>query len=136
VIDRPTPAGPDPVTTAPTASRGSALEPSIARLLTLGTYSSIALLAIGLVLLLASGLGPRSAEPGFDLGRIPADLFAFAPAGFVWLGLVVVIATPSARVAAALIGYLRRGERDMATVAALVLVVIATTVIVARAVEA
>ena len=133
MIDRPNPAGPDPVTTARPGS--AALEASVGRLLTVGTYCSIALLAIGVVLLLASGLGPRSPEAGFDLGRIPGDVAAFAPAGFVWLGLLVVIATPSARVAAALVGYLRRGERDMATVAVLVLLVIATTVVVARAVE-
>ena len=133
MIDRPNLAGPDPG--APARQPGSALEPSIARLLTIGTYLSIALLAVGLVLLLTAGLGPRSPEPAFDPGRIPADLASLAPTGFIWLGLVVVIATPSARVLAALVGYLRRGERDMAVVAALVLDVIATSVIVARAVE-
>jgi len=134
VIDRPKPAGADP---AATAARGdaSALEPAIARLLTLGTYASIALLAIGAVLLLGSGLGPRSAEPPLDLARIPADIVALAPTGFIWLGLIVVVATPSARALAALVGYLRRGERDMALVALLVLLVIVASVVVGRVVE-
>jgi uncharacterized membrane protein len=127
VIDRPGTAGPDPA--------ASALEPAIARLLTLGTYLAIALLAIGLALLLAAGLGPRSDDGGFDLGRIPSDLAALRPAGFIWLGLIAVVATPSARVAAALIGYARRAERDMAVVAGLILLVIAASVALARIVE-
>jgi uncharacterized membrane protein len=120
-------AGPDRAETA--------LEPSIARLLTLGTYVAITLLAIGVVLLLASGLGPRSEDGGLDVTRIPADLLALHPAGFIWLGLIAVVATPSARVATALVGYLRRGERDMVVVSLLILVVIAASVAIARVVE-
>ncbi len=134
MIDRPDPAGQDPAATA----RGAAsrdLEPTIARLLTIGTYAAIALLGVGVVLLLGSGLGPRSSDGGLDIGRIPADLLALRPAGFIWLGLIAVIATPSARVAAALVGYVRRGERDMALVASLILVVIALSVTIARVVE-
>lgn len=127
MIGRPVTAGPDPATTA--------LEPAIARLLTVGTYLAIALLTVGVVLLLASGASPRSADGGLDVGRIPADIAALRPAGFIWLGLLVVIATPSARVATALLGYVRRGERDMAIVGTLILVVIATSVTLARIVE-
>ncbi|HYX11030.1 MAG TPA: DUF1634 domain-containing protein, partial [Candidatus Acidoferrum sp.] len=57
------------------------------------------------------------------------------PAGFLWLGLIAVVATPTARVAASLIGYARRGERAMAVVAVLILIVIAMSVVVARAIE-
>ena len=134
MIDRPAMAGPDPA--EPLPGDDSDLERSIARLLTVGTYASIALLAVGLVLLLASGLGPRSADPGFDLGRIPADLLALHPAGFIVLGLLVVVATPAARVAASFIGYVRRGEREMALIAALILVVIGASLAVGLALEA
>ncbi|HET7031072.1 MAG TPA: DUF1634 domain-containing protein [Candidatus Limnocylindrales bacterium] len=127
MIGRPVTAGEDPAATA--------LEPAIARLLTVGTYLAIALLTVGVVLLLASGASPRSADGGLDVGRIPADIAALRPAGFIWLGLLVVIATPSARVATALLGYVRRGERDMAIVGTLILVVIATSVTLARIVE-
>ncbi len=126
MIDRPDPVGQDPAATD--------LEPAIARLLTIGTYLAIALLGVGVVLLLGSGLGPRSPDGGLDVFRIPADLAALQPAGFIWLGLIAVVATPSARVAAALVGYVRRGERDMAVVASLILVVIALSVTIARVV--
>jgi uncharacterized membrane protein len=53
----------------------------------------------------------------------------------IWLGLALVIATPSARVAAALLGYARRGERGMSVVAVLILVVIAASVVIARLTE-
>ena len=127
MIGRPVTAGPDPAATA--------LEPAIARLLTIGTYLAMALLTVGVVLLLESGASPRSADGGLDVTRIPADIAALRPAGFIWLGLLVVIATPSARVATALLGYVRRGERDMAIVGTLILVVIATSVTLARIVE-
>jgi uncharacterized membrane protein len=111
------------------------LERSIARLLTIGTYASIALLVLGVVLMLASGIGPRSGGPAFDPSSIVPDVLALRPAGFLWLGLVAVVATPAARVVASLIGYLRRGERAMAVVAALILVVIGLSVALARGLE-
>ena len=93
------------------AARGPDLERSIARLLTIGTYASIGLLAVGVILMLANGIGPRSGGPGFDATRLVPDLVALRPAGFLWLGLIAAVATPEARVVASLIGYARRGER-------------------------
>ena len=112
------------------------LERSIARLLTLGTYSSIALLVIGVVLMAGDGIGPLSGGPAFDPATIVPDLFAVRPDGFLWLGLIVVVATPVARVIASLVGYIRRGERGMAIVACLILVVIGLSVALARGLEA
>jgi uncharacterized membrane protein len=117
------------------AGADAGLERAIGRVLSIGTYISIALLAIGFALLIASGGQPRTADPGFDPSRLLGDLVAGRPTGFVWLGLVVVVATPSLRVVASLIGYLRRDEREMAIVAALILAVIATSVVVARVLE-
>jgi uncharacterized membrane protein len=117
------------------ATSEAALERSIGRLLTLGTYASIALLALGFVLLLATGLGPRSSAPRFDPTRLLADIAALRPEGPIWLGLAIVVATPSARVVAALVAYQRRRDRAMAAIAALILVVIAASVVVARVTE-
>jgi uncharacterized membrane protein len=101
------------------------LESSIARLLTIGTYASIALVAVGALLMLAGGISPLAPGPGFDPGRIGADLAALRPAGFLWLGILGLIATPAARVTAALVGYARTGERAMVVVSVVILVVIA-----------
>jgi uncharacterized membrane protein len=111
------------------------LEQSIARLLGVGTYASIGLLTVGVILMAINGIAPLSGGPAFDLGRLAPDLFSFRPAGFIWLGLLAVIATPTARVAASLIGYARRGERSMVLIAALILVVIAASVALAQVLE-
>jgi uncharacterized membrane protein len=108
----------------------------IARLLTIGTYVSIGLLVVGVALMVATGTSPLAEDQPFDPRRILSDILALRPAGFLWLGLVVVIATPSARVTASLIGYLRRGDRVMAVVSVLILCVIALSVALAVGTEA
>jgi uncharacterized membrane protein len=123
------------VTGDPADGSGVRLERSIARLLTVGTWLSIALLAVGFVLMLAQGVSPLDPAPAFDLRSIPAHIAALDPLGFLWLGLIVVVATPSARVAAALLGYSRAGDRRMALVAVAVLVVIGLSVALASTVE-
>ena len=108
------------------------LDRSVARLLTGGTYASIALLAIGVVAMLAAGIGPLSGGPAFDPGQLVGDIVALRPTGFIWLGLLVVIATPSARVIASLVGYARRGEQAMVAISALILLVIAISLALGR----
>jgi len=106
------------------------LEHTIARLLTWGTYLGVALLAIGVLGMLAVGISPlEPAWPPFDLGAIPGELLALRPIGFLWAGLLVVIATPPARVAAALFGYARSGQHTMAAISAAILVVIGAAVV-------
>jgi uncharacterized membrane protein len=108
------------------------LERSIARLLTGGTYLAIALLTFGFLLMLVNGISPLTPAPPFDARQIPADILALRPTGFLWLGLIVVVATPASRVVASLIGYQRTGERRMALIAAAILVVIAISVVIAN----
>jgi uncharacterized membrane protein len=123
------------VTGDPSDGSGVRLERSIARLLTVGTWVSIALLAVGFALMVMHGISPLDPAPAFDLRSIPIQIAALDPLGFLWLGLVVVIATPSARVAVALLGYARAGDRRMALVAVAVLVVIGLSVALASTVE-
>jgi uncharacterized membrane protein len=105
------------------------LEAGIARLLTVGTLVSVVLLAIGGILALASGATPLQPPPVFDLSHILADITGLRPTGFIWLGLLGTLATPAGRVIAALIGFARGGERRMAVVAILILIVIAAGVV-------
>lgn len=113
----------------------ASLERTIARLLTVGTYVSIGLLTIGLGLMLASGIDPLAGGPALDPARLVPDVLALQPAGFLWLGLLVVVATPAARVGASLVGYARAGERPMVVVAGLILTVIAVSVALAKGLE-
>lgn len=119
-----------------TAGRGPAapadLDRPIARLLTIGTYASVALLGLGVALMLVSGIAPLDGGPPFDPIRLVDDLVHVRPAGLLWLGLLAVVATPAARVVASFVGYVRSGERSMAVVATLILAVIALSVALAR----
>lgn len=109
------------------------LEARIGRLLTIGTLASVVTLALGVLGMVATGRSPLDVAPALDLGRLPADLAALQPAAFLWLGLVGLIATPATRVLAAVVGYLRGGERAMALVGALVLLVVALGVLAGHA---
>jgi uncharacterized membrane protein len=114
---------------------GRDLERSIGRLLTAGTYLSILLMAIGVVLMLTGGISPLDPAPPFDPARIPAEIVALRPVGFLWLGMLVILATPLARVVAAGIGFAAGGERRMALISAAILVVIAVGVLLGITVE-
>ncbi len=99
-------------------------ERTIGRLLIGLTYVATGLLLVGVLLMLASGISPLSGGPRLDLASLPIDLATLTPSGFLWLGLLAVIATPIARVVAAAIAFARAGERGMVGVAVAILVVI------------
>jgi uncharacterized membrane protein len=109
---------------------GDRLDLAIARLLSIGAYAGAALLAVGFLLMVIAGRSPLDPHVPVDVRRLPGDLVAGRPEGAIWLGLLVLIATPSARVAASLVGYLRAGERGMVAVSAAILFVVAAGVIV------
>ena len=105
------------------------LEPTLARVLQVGTYASIALIAAGALLLIAGGDSPLDPGPPLRLDRLVADLAAARPAGLLWLGILGVLATPALRVVGALVGFARRGERMMVLIAVLILVVVGIGVV-------
>ncbi len=109
---------------------GDRLDLAIARLLSIGTYTGVAFLAVGLLMLVLAGRSPLDPHGPLDVRRMPGELVAGRPGGAILVGLLVLIATPSARVVASLIGYLRARERGMVAVSVAILVVVAVGVIV------
>ena len=107
------------------------LERQLGRLIAAGTLLSVALIGLGVLALALAGRSPLDGGTPFDPVALPAQLLAGRAEGFLWLGIVVAIATPGARVAAAFIGYIRRGETVMAAVSAAILAVIGTGVVLA-----
>ena len=105
------------------------LEPALARVLQAGTYVSISLVAVGTVLLLGGGISPLGGGPVLRVDRVLSDIAAGRPEGFLWLGILGICATPALRVVGALIGFWRRGERDMVAVALLILSVVGAGVV-------
>ncbi len=108
------------------ASAGDLLDRRVARLLGLGTLLTLVLVTGGSLLTVAAGRVPRS-DPGphFDVGRLLPDLVAFRPEGLLWLGLILSLVLPTGRVALALVGFARQGDRRHAVVAAAVLILAA-----------
>lgn len=108
-----------------------AIDLAVARLLTIGTYLSVGLLVAGVALMVAVGRSPLDSPPHeFDPGALIGDILAGRPDGALWLGLVVLLATPSARVAASVLGYVRAGERVMTGVGLAILAVVASGVVI------
>ncbi len=106
----------------------------VGRLLTVGTYVSVALALVGVALVAARGIDPLGADaPSFDLARVPGQVAAGDPEGFLWAGLIASVALPSARVALAAAGFLAEGDRRQAAIAGAVLCVLAISVAVALA---
>ena len=115
------------------AARAAQMDRRIARVLRVGTLVSVGLLAIGVAMMAVTGRSPLDGTwPALDPARIPADLLALRPEGFLWLGLLTTLSTPLLRVVAAVVGFLGAGERRMAGLGTAVLIVIALAVIVAR----
>ena len=111
--------------------RAIVAERRMGRLLIGITYVSVGLLVIGVVLLLAGGVSPMAGGPTLDPAAIGAQLARLEPAGFLWLGLLTVLAAPVARVILAGVVYLRDGDRTMAGISLAILAIIALGVVTA-----
>jgi uncharacterized protein len=107
------------------------IERTVSRLLIVGTYVSLALLVVGVVLMAITGRSPLDPPAhDFDPALLVGDILGGRPDGVLWVGLVVLLATPAARVAASVVGYLRSGERAMAWVGLAILAVVAGGVVI------
>jgi hypothetical protein len=109
---------------------------AVSRLLAAGTALVVGLVTVGTLLAVGAGRRPLQ-EPGppLDVGRTIVDLLALRPEGFLWLGLLLTLVLPPARVALALLGFAREGDRTAAAVALAVLGVLGLSMVVAAALE-
>lgn len=107
-------------------ARATGLEARIARLLRVGIYIAIALIAVGVGLMLAEGRSPLDGAPVIVLSQLPADLLHLRPAAFLLLGVIAVLVTPATRVVVAAVAYARARDRIMVLIALAVLAVIAS----------
>ena len=110
---------------SPSDARAAAAEYRIGRLLIAMTYVAVGLLVVGVVLMIADGISPLNGGPGLDLATLGSQLVALDPAAFLWLGLLVVVATPIGRVIVAGIAYARQADWLMVAIALGILAVIA-----------
>jgi uncharacterized membrane protein len=113
------------------------LESTISRLLVAGTYLAMALILVGVVMMIAQGVDPLGPTvPPFDLAAIPSQIAAGNPLGFLWLGLVTVLALPLGRVTVAGVGFLAARDMRLALVSLAVLLVVLGSIAAAIRLEA
>jgi uncharacterized membrane protein len=105
----------------------------IARLLIVGLWLAMGFILVGVVLMLATGTDPldHGPIPPFDPAQIPSEMLALQPAGFLWAGIVLVIALPIGRVVVAGVGFLAAHDRRMALISLFVLLVVLASIVAA-----
>jgi uncharacterized membrane protein len=106
------------------ADRSLATERRIGRLLIAMTLVAVGLLVIGAVLMVINGVEPDSGGPSFRAATLAQQITSFDAAGFLWLGLIAVIAAPIGRVIVAAVAYAREGDRLMVAISLAILLVI------------
>jgi len=105
------------------------LEPALARVLQVGTYVSMGLVALGTLLFIAGGGSPLDGGPVLDLARFPADLAAGRPTAILWLGVLGTLLTPGLRVVGAMVGFARAGEWRMVGIAVAIIAVVGVGIV-------
>jgi uncharacterized membrane protein len=108
-----------------------AMEAVVARLLVVGTWLAMGLVLAGVILMLADGIDPldHGAVPPFQLTAIPSQILALEPVGFLWAGIVLIIALPIGRVVVSGLGFLAARDLRMAGISLAVLVVVLVSVL-------
>lgn len=99
----------------------------MSRVLAVGTLLSMGIVLLGVALTLAGGEGGPSGTDGGFLVQIAAG----KPASIVTLGLLLLVVTPVAELVAALVAFIRAGERRYVIVTSVVLVLLAAGVLTA-----
>ena len=108
-----------------------ALERRIGRLLIGLTYLSVVLLVVGVGLMAAAGISPLAGGPALDLANLADMIGALDPAGFLWIGLLVVIGTPISQVCLAAVAYARTGDGTMVGITVAILAIMLVAVVTA-----
>jgi len=108
----------------------SALRDVVQPILRWGMVLSLALMLFGLSLGIITGDQEASVVP---LGKIPSQLLELQPAAFLTLGIVLLIATPLARVFGSLCVFIRERDRRFVLVSLVVLLSVALAVLLGAA---
>lgn len=101
----------------------------VGRLLGIGTLAIVLTVSAGTMLVLTGGRTPlHDAGPRLDIARLVDDLVGLRPEAVLWLGLLLTILLPVARVLVALLGFARQGDRRMSLISVGTLAVLGISV--------
>jgi uncharacterized membrane protein len=110
----------------------------VSGVLIVGVVVSAAFIALGFIAALAVGwqgslLGAATATSATrDFSNLSGRLASLEPAAIAQLGLVTLLATPVARVAASVVGFALEGDRLYAAITTAVLLILLTSILVLR----
>jgi uncharacterized membrane protein len=121
----------------PASDTAARLEVLIGRLMVWGVYAAMALIVTGIVLAGLAGIDPlaHTLEPALDPVGIVTAMLALQPEGFLWAGIVLILAIPIGRVVVAGVGFLATGERRFALISLMVLLVVLVSIVTALGLE-
>ena len=110
----------------------------VSTVLIVGVAVSAAFIGAGFIVALAigwqgslAGSAPTGAATT-DFSNLPARLASLEPAAIVQLGLLTLLATPVARVAASVLGFALEGDRLYVAITLAVLLILLTSIFVLR----
>jgi uncharacterized membrane protein len=110
----------------------------VSGVLIVGVVTAASLIILGFVTELVVGWGGSlsgvapDGEVATAFSDMGANLAALRPVGFAQLGLVVLLATPVARVAASVLAFVLEGDRLYAAITSIVLLVLLASIFVLR----
>jgi uncharacterized membrane protein len=110
----------------------------VSAVLIVGVAVSAVLIGAGFIAALAIGwqgslIGAATATgPTTDFGDLPARLAALQPVAITQLGLLALVATPVARVAASVVGFAIEGDRLYVAITLTVLAILLASLFVLR----
>jgi uncharacterized membrane protein len=110
----------------------------VSAVLIVGVGVSAAVIGIGFVAALAIGWqgslvgAAPTAAATTDFSNLPARLASLEPAAIAQFGLLTLLATPVARVAASVVGFSLEGDRLYAAITLAVLLILLTSIFVLR----
>ena len=110
----------------------------VSGVLIVGIVVSAAFIAVGFMAALAVGwqgslIGAAAATSATtDFSNLPGRLASLEPAAIAQLGLVTLLATPVARVAASVVGFALEGDRLYAAITSAVLLILLISILVLR----
>lgn len=94
----------------------------VSRVLAVGTALAIGVVLVGMALTWLTGAAEAGAgSAGATSGGLLAQIAAFKPGSIVSLGLLLLVLTPVAVLAAALVAFIRSGEHRYVAITSLVL---------------
>jgi uncharacterized membrane protein len=123
------------------AGPSRAVEVVVSLVLRIGVVLSATIICLGLALLVARGIISNEIRIDAaipyprDLGALLSGVFSLDPASVISLGLVVLIATPFARVAVSIVAFAIERDWRYVVVTALVLTILIAGIIMGKAVD-